>query len=76
MDEDLPSRAVINQIAAIEDVDPVELEPPLQSVIDLDALDSLYRAKNGASVDVTFKYGDYVVTVDGDTDVTVRDAEI
>ncbi|MWG33050.1 HalOD1 output domain-containing protein [Halomarina oriensis] len=67
-----PSVAVIEQVAAREDTDPMRLEPPLNDVVDPDALDALCK---GASMNgfVVFSYCGYTVTVDADGVVTVEE---
>lgn len=71
-----PSVAVVEQIAAAEGVDPVDLDVSLYDVLDPDALDALFRpATDGdaATTRVTFPVADYQVTVTGDREVVVRE---
>ena len=69
-----PSIAVVEAVAAREGVDPRVLDPPLNDVVDGDALDSLFAEDlAGAEASVRFTFCDYEVTVDGDGDVVVED---
>lgn len=75
-DDSRVSVEVVLALAAAEDVDPVELEPPLYAVIDLEALDDLFRdvRPNGpGNVEVTFEYFGREVSVWGQGDVTVSE---
>ena len=66
MDESL--RRIIDKVAAREEVAPEELSLPLQEAIDTDALVQLLESE---SVSVCFKYGEYVVAINGTGDVKV-----
>ncbi|SER90942.1 HalOD1 output domain-containing protein [Natrinema salaciae] len=69
------SLEIVAEIAEREDVPPTELQPPIHSAIDTDALDSLYRSsapEKGPST-VTFVYNGYTVVVDRTGDVAVKD---
>ncbi|WIV66252.1 HalOD1 output domain-containing protein [Natrialbaceae archaeon AArc-T1-2] len=58
---------VVRKVADCEGVDPAALQPPLQTVIDTDALDSLFRLGDEtthADGVVEFTYKGYPVTVD------------
>ena len=73
MSQSVPiSIRVVQGVAAHEDVDPVDLEPPLHEVIDTDALDALFRSPDGSSATVEFTYCGQHVRVDdsGRVDVT------
>jgi len=61
---DLPSEAVINEIADREDVQPTELTP-LYHTIDPDALDALVEnaQQNDSTLEIGFTYHGYSVTV-------------
>lgn len=61
--------AVVEAVAESSGTDPLDLTPPLSSVIDADALDRLYR--QGADVEVQFEYHGHAVTVGTDGAVTV-----
>lgn len=63
-----PSTRVVEAIAEAEGVDPVALDPPLNAVIDLDALDELFSPNSGVprpSGRVEFEYDGYDVVVEG-----------
>lgn len=66
------SYEVIRAIADAEGVDARELETPLASVIDPDALDSIFRGGEGT---FTFRYLDHTVSVDHDGTVDVVPVE-
>lgn len=71
-----PSLAVVEVIAEETGVSALELSPPLQTVVDLDALDKLAGtpAAERSSTRISFTYGEYEVTVHGDGTVDVSDA--
>lgn len=68
---------IVEHVALLEGTDPLELQPPLQSVIDLDAVENLMtpaqnRPREGP-VSLSFEYDDYQVMIErDDDDVTVR----
>lgn len=67
---------VVLALAEAEDVDPVEIEPPLYTVVDPAALDSLFRDEQGASaenVEVTFEYAGREIRIGASGDVTVSE---
>ncbi len=66
-----PSRVVIEKLADADGVEPVELEPPLGTVIDTDALDRLFATRSATAGRVTFRYCDYDVTVTSEGNVMV-----
>lgn len=60
---------VVEKIAEVEGVDPLELTPPLFEVIDPDALEQIFATTatdDRMDVQVTFSYNEYEVTVCGD----------
>ena len=71
------SMKVVEQIAEREGEDPADLHPPLHSVIDLEALESLFQPtrksarKTGV---VEFDYQEYKIKVDGTGDVEVHES--
>ncbi|MFC4542701.1 HalOD1 output domain-containing protein [Halosolutus amylolyticus] len=71
-DDRRPSTAVIDLLARVEGVDPLDLEP-LYSAIDPDALDALCQSGSGFD-SIEFTYGDHAVTVaatDGELEITI-----
>lgn len=74
-DAENPSAMVIDLIADLEGVDPVELSPPLYSAIDPDALDALFRfPKDDApqtSGYVHFEYHDYEIRIQSDGEIAI-----
>lgn len=64
-----PSEAVLYELAALEGVQPEELNPPLFDVVDPDALDGLFTGTTGT---VSFEYHGYSVTVDSSANVTLE----
>lgn len=66
---------IARRIAAREGVDAAVLDPPLQAVVDVDALETLIHPRADDRTDftgvVSFAYGDYTVTVDGTGDVSI-----
>ena len=64
------SLCLLKRVAEADGVDPVELDPPLNDVVDAVALDRLFestprddRTRRGS---VSFRYRDYDVTVHSD----------
>ncbi|WP_281193716.1 HalOD1 output domain-containing protein [Halorubrum sp. F4] len=54
----------IEEVSEREDTDPTELNPPIQEVIDVDALENLLQnPKPGSSIRVSFVYQGYEVTL-------------
>lgn len=62
---------VVAGVAAIEDEDPIELEP-LGSVVDTDALGDIFHPASGSGTDVSvsFEYSGYRITVWPDESIT------
>lgn len=65
--DDRPSRSVVETITATEDIEQTDL-PPLYTVIDPDALDTLFESQAGSEegrtpTEVQFTYFGYEVTV-------------
>ena len=60
-DDRNPSAAVIDLLARVEGVDPLELDP-LYAAIDPDALDAVCTSGAGFE-SIAFTYGEYCVTV-------------
>nr|WP_282594447.1 HalOD1 output domain-containing protein [Halomarina salina] len=67
-----PSVAVIEAVATREEIEPMDLEPPLNDVIDPDALDALCRGESMNGF-VVFSYCGYTVTVDADGSIEVEE---
>ena len=62
--------AIAEAVAAVEEVDPMDLEPRVNDVVDPDALDRALRsAPSGASF--AFPFGEYLVTVWSDGELVV-----
>jgi len=60
---------IIDRIAKREEIQPVELSPPLYNVVDPEALEALLESD---SVEVTFTYAGYTVTVHSGGTVRVK----
>jgi|AntRauTorcE11898_2_1112593.scaffolds.fasta_scaffold04069_2 hypothetical protein len=73
-----PSVQIVTTVAEATDVDPLDLEPPLYRVVDVDALDRLLdpeserERERGRSLTVTFEYAGYEVTATSDGTVDVE----
>lgn len=68
------SLTVVEKIADREGTDPAELHPPLHTVIDTDALDTLFQSTpSAARADGTieFQYKGYQVRIDGSGEVQI-----
>lgn len=74
--DDSTSTRVVRLVAEREDVDTVRLDPPLNDVVDPDALDTLFTDAE-APCCVCFEYCGYTVHVasDGTVEVTARAGE-
>ena len=69
-------REIVERVAEREGTDPVALDPPLHSVIDTDALTSLFIGggrENDSETVVQFTYQGYQVTVDSSESVSVSE---
>lgn len=72
-----PSETVVDLIADLEGLDPVELSPPLYSVVDPEALDALFNqpidvaAESLTTSHVQFQYRGYTIRVHGDGEVAI-----
>ncbi|MFB6302497.1 MAG: HalOD1 output domain-containing protein [Haloferacaceae archaeon] len=67
--------AVVQAVADAKGVDPGALTPPLGHVINPDALDRLFDARNPTTGHVTFQYSGYEVTVRSDGQIRVTDGQ-
>jgi hypothetical protein len=66
--------SIIRAVAAVSDVDPLSLQPRLYDVVDPDALKALLTAETASSsVEITFGFGSYEVTVRKDGEIIVRE---
>jgi len=68
------NETIIDVVADLDGVDPVELTPPLYSVIDPDALESLFASTNGDAPPrghVSFRYRGYDVRVSSDGPIEI-----
>lgn len=68
------SLKVVEEVADREGTDPTELHPPLHTVVDTDALDTLFRSTSGttrADGTVEFRYRGYTIRVDGSGKVEI-----
>lgn len=64
---------VVHEVADTRDLDPTELHPPLGSVIDPDALETLLETRADSGIAVEFSYAGCHVSVSGDDiDVTAQ----
>lgn len=70
-----PVLEILETVARLEGVDPVDLSTPLYEVIDGEALTRLLASNDGAgdgpALEVSFEYHDYLVTVDATGDLSV-----
>ena len=68
------SVAIAQEIAAIEEVDPVKL-PSLYDFIDTDSLDALVQHSDAQDLTIKFDYQAYTVRVRGSGEITVLPSE-
>lgn len=69
------SSAIVSAVADREDVDPRALDPPLQSVVDTDALNQLFEEPSDNDLRVEFQYAGYAVTVTGPERIEIDPVE-
>lgn len=78
-DDSSASTAVVSAIADAEGISPLDVRPPLASVIDSDALDRLVASMTGWTDEpsgvVEFMYNGYVVSVTGNGVVSVNEID-
>jgi hypothetical protein len=71
-----PSLRVVNAVARADGTDPASLEPPLNEVIDPEALDALFGSGTTAVTAqrgrVSFQYCGYDITVDSTGTVDIE----
>lgn len=63
--------SLVKAIATREGVEPTSLSPPLNTVIDMDALEVLFTGQNDGFVHITFSYNGYRITVEGEEDAQI-----
>lgn len=69
---------IVEEVAAREGVDPLDLDAQLYDVIDADALNSLTEGRKeepGDPIRVSFTYLDYAITVHEGGNVTVDETD-
>ncbi len=73
------TQTVLRAVADAKGVDPVDLDVPLNTVVDPDALDALLRSRPGerqhSASRVQFTYSGYEVSVHGTGRVAVSDVK-
>jgi len=74
-DETPVSVRVVEALAEMEGVSPVELETPLYESVDPETLDELVEPASGTSVHMEFAVDGYLVTVTAEGTVYVGNAE-
>lgn len=70
-DEPLSTK-LLYEVAEQTDIDPVDISPPLSTVIDTDALEALFSGGSGGFSRVEFTYVGHRVTVQGEEIVQIR----
>ena len=69
---------IVEEVAAREGVDPLDLDAQLYDVIDADALNSLTEGREeepGDPIRISFTYLDYAITVHEGGNVTVDETD-
>lgn len=61
--EEPPTLAIIRAIAAVENVDPLDITPTLYESVDPDALNALFTRTQNQSLVVEFTLADYSIRV-------------
>lgn len=71
---DDPVEIVVTEaISMVTGVDPIKLDTQLYDAVDPDSLERLVRS-DGASVEVSFRFGDHHITLFGNDRIAVTDA--
>lgn len=71
MDTELVSIAVVSKVAEREGTSPTDL-PPLQNVVDSDALDALFSDDEEGNIELDFRYSSHEVHISGGDEPQVR----
>jgi len=71
--ESTASHDVLREVTQVHGVSPVELTPPLGSVVDPDALDAMFAEDSDTTGQVSFEYAGCLVTVHSDGDIDVSE---
>ncbi|WP_435180132.1 HalOD1 output domain-containing protein [Halorussus sp. AFM4] len=71
---------IVSKVSHRKDVDPVELQPPLDEVVDLDALDALFASRNGGTPRdadglVAFTYEGYRIRVESGERIDIDEVD-
>lgn len=66
------STAILSEVAAREGVDPIDVSPPIYTVIDPDALEKLFSGGTGGFTSVEFTYADHRISIRGDDVVRIE----
>ena len=51
-----PIPRIVDAVAAVEDIEPVTLDPPLAEVVDPDAVETLVEDSTASDLEVRFEY--------------------
>lgn len=70
--DDTPAFRVVKAVADTKDVDPITLQPPLGTIVDLNALNAMLAADASTAVTIRFHYANCHVEVSRDDDVVVE----
>lgn len=66
------STLILAEVAEREDIDPVDLSPPISTVIDTDALEALFFEGTDGFARLQFTYAGHEITVLGDEVVRIE----
>lgn len=66
------STAILSEVAAVEDVDPIDVSPPISTAIDTDALEELFLGESDGFTRVEFTYADHRIRVQGAEVVSIE----
>lgn len=67
-----PALRIVEAVSNAANVDPTELSPPLGSVIDPEALDTVMSADTSANLTVEFEYAGYRITARSGGELSVE----
>lgn len=66
------STMILSEVAEQEDIDPIDLSPPIYTAIDTDALEKLFFGKTDGFARVEFTYAGHQILIQGDEVVQIE----
>lgn len=63
---------LVSEIAKREGIDPVQLTPPLNTIIDVDALENLLFGDKDGFIEVEFTYSGHQITIEREEELQIE----